>query len=405
MLSARDIENARIDLNGGRRIAPQQFEQEDRRTRIRPGSVLLTIVGTVGRSAVVPPNAPRFTVQRSVAVIEPAGVEPHFCSLFLRSPEAHDWFEENARGSAQKGVYLRTLARLRLPIPPLAEQKRIVAKVEALLARVNAVTARLQTARTILKRFRQSVLAAACSGRLTEDWREDPASEDDFAGWIDARLGDVATLHRGYDLPKHKRQPGTVPVYAANGCVGTHQDAKVSGPGVVTGRSGTIGQVHFVASDYWPLNTALYVQDFHGNYPQFIVLLLKDLRLAQYHAGTGVPTLNRNVVHEVEVAVPPLAEQHEIVRRVETLFRLADGIEAGIERASGRADRLTQAILAKAFRGELVPTEADLARRERRDYEPAEALLERIKAEREKHVGPGAGGGGRRRTKKERRAR
>jgi type I restriction enzyme S subunit len=90
---------------------------------------------------------------------------------------------------------------------------------------------------------------------------------------------------------------------------------------------------------------------------------------------------------EFRLFVPPLAEQHEIVRRVEALFWLADAIEKRVTAATARADKLTQAILAKAFRGELVPTEAEIARREGRDYEPASVLLERIRAEREAVVG------------------
>ena len=78
----------------------------------------------------------------------------------------------------------------------------------------------------------------------------------------------------------------------------------------------------------------------------------------------------------------PAFEQHEIVRRVEALFRLADVIEKRVAAATARAERLTQAILAKAFRGELVPTEAELARREGRDYEPASVLLAKIRTER-----------------------
>ncbi len=85
------------------------------------------------------------------------------------------------------------------------------------------------------------------------------------------------------------------------------------------------------------------------------------------------------------IPLPPLPEQHEIVRRVEALFRLADAIEKRVAAATGRAEKLTQAILAKAFRGELVPTEAELARREGRTYEPASVLLERIRAERAGH--------------------
>ena len=84
----------------------------------------------------------------------------------------------------------------------------------------------------------------------------------------------------------------------------------------------------------------------------------------------------------IDTRLPPLAEQHEIVRRVDALFKLADTIEARVAVATARADKITQAILAKAFRGELVPTEAELARQKRRDYESASALLARIRAAR-----------------------
>jgi len=101
--------------------------------------------------------------------------------------------------------------------------------------------------------------------------------------------------------------------------------------------------------------------------------------------GEGRPHLSLDHLRETAIALPSLEEQHEIVRRVEALFKLADAIEKRVAAATLRAEKLTQAILAKAFRGELVPTEAELARREGREYEPASVLLERIKAERTKN--------------------
>src|SRR5205823_2727044 len=98
--------------------------------------------------------------------------------------------------------------------------------------------------------------------------------------------------------------------------------------------------------------------------------------------GVALQGVNVEDFRRLPIPIPPLAEQHEIVRRVEALFRLADAIEKRVAAATARAEKLTQAVLAKAFRGELVPTEAELARREGRDYEPASVLLERIRAER-----------------------
>jgi type I restriction enzyme S subunit len=107
-------------------------------------------------------------------------------------------------------------------------------------------------------------------------------------------------------------------------------------------------------------------------------------RVTESVHGVGRARLNLNGIKSIPIPLPPLSEQREIVRRVEALFALADAIEKRVEVARARADKLTQAILAKAFRGELVPTEAELARREGRSYEPAGVLLGRIRVKRER---------------------
>lgn len=112
-------------------------------------------------------------------------------------------------------------------------------------------------------------------------------------------------------------------------------------------------------------------------HPDFIEFLTHDGM-----TGSDLPHITGTGVAEFPIPLPPIEEQREIIRRVDTLFKLAAAIEKRVASATRRAEKLTQAILAKAFRGELVPTEADLARAEGRDYEPASALLERIRAER-----------------------
>ena len=88
--------------------------------------------------------------------------------------------------------------------------------------------------------------------------------------WKTYKLGDIATLQRGFDLPTQDRINGNIPIIAASGIGGYHNVSKVKGPGVVTGRSGTIGKVMFEKGDFWPLNTSLWVKDFHKNDPKFI---------------------------------------------------------------------------------------------------------------------------------------
>jgi type I restriction enzyme S subunit len=118
------------------------------------------------------------------------------------------------------------------------------------------------------------------------------------------RIGDFAPLQRGFDLPTSQIQIGRYPVVYSNGILNFHNRFQVKGPGVVTGRSGTIGNVTFVEDDYWPHNTALWVTSFKGNVRRFVFYLYTTLRFEQFASGSGVPTLNRNDVHAFKVKVP-----------------------------------------------------------------------------------------------------
>ena len=130
--------------------------------------------------------------------------------------------------------------------------------------------------------------------------------------WHDCELGNVVTLKRGYDLPQQKRVYGDVPVFSSSGISGYHNRAMVSAPGVITGRYGTIGQVFYSEEDYWPLNTTLYVEDFHGNDPLFIYYLLKTIQWKKYQSASAVPGINRNAVHTEMVAIPDIETQGQI---------------------------------------------------------------------------------------------
>jgi type I restriction enzyme, S subunit len=139
------------------------------------------------------------------------------------------------------------------------------------------------------------------------------------AGWRRVTLGDVIVLQRGKDLPLANRSPGTVPVIGSNGTVGMHDEHVHPGPGVLVGRSGSVGKVSWSEGPFWPLNTALWVKDFKGNDPRFVYYLLSDLPLASFAAGVSVPTLNRNLLHPIEVSIPPLEEQRRIARVLSTI--------------------------------------------------------------------------------------
>ncbi len=301
----------------------------------------------------------------------------------------------------------------------------MVAKGDALLARVNAARERLARVPVILKRFRQAVLAAACLGRLTEEWRQEQEDIQDAKDLlllilterrkteesssargrhphqepaiVDAleieELPDHWTLTSGAQLfswssgkflPKNKQEDGPHPVYGGNGVSGYHSEYLIDQPTLVVGRVGALcGNVYIMPGRAWVTDNAIYATYVPTNLNlQYIHMVFTQANLNADAGGSGQPFVNQTVLNAVAIPLPPLAEQHEIVRRVEVLFKLADTIEKRLAAATARAENLTRAILAKAFRGELVPTEAELARREGRDYEPAADLLARIQAER-----------------------
>ena len=122
-------------------------------------------------------------------------------------------------------------------------------------------------------------------------------------------LTQTITLQRGFDLPETSRQPGTTPVVASTGIIGYHNEPRVQGPGVVIGRSGSIGGGQYIESDFWPLNTTLWVKDFNGHDPRFVYFMLRCIDFSRFNAGAGVPTLNRN--HLSSVLVPDFGSDSE----------------------------------------------------------------------------------------------
>ena len=125
-------------------------------------------------------------------------------------------------------------------------------------------------------------------------------------------LNKFITLQRGFDLPQDKRIKGDIPVIASTGIVGYHNEEKVQAPGVVIGRSGSIGGGQYITNNFWPLNTTLWVKDFKGHHPRFVYYLLKSIDFSQFNVGSGVPTLNRNHLSGVLVADTSYSYEKEV---------------------------------------------------------------------------------------------
>lgn len=146
--------------------------------------------------------------------------------------------------------------------------------------------------------------------------------------WEVRSIAQTAPLQRGTDLPVSELKPGPYPVVYSNGVMAYHEKAIVRGPGVVTGRSGTLGKVHYIESDYWPHNTSLWVTQFKGNDERFIYYLYSYIGFEIFSSGTGVPTLNRNDAHNFLLAFPPCkTEQTAIAEALSDADALIESLE------------------------------------------------------------------------------
>lgn len=130
--------------------------------------------------------------------------------------------------------------------------------------------------------------------------------------YINKRVDDFAPLQRGFDLPITKMVKGKFPVVFSNGISKTHNEFKVKAPGIVTGRSGTIGNLFYIEENFWPHNTSLWVTDFKGNFPKYVYYFYDKFDLKRFGTGSGVPTLNRNDVHNQQIYIPSPEEQTKI---------------------------------------------------------------------------------------------
>ena len=134
--------------------------------------------------------------------------------------------------------------------------------------------------------------------------------------WKTIQLAEFVTLKRGYDLPSSRRADGSVPVVSSSGITGRHNTAKVKGPGVVTGRYGTLGEVFFISDDFWPLNTSLYAQDFKGNDPRFSAYFLKYILAGTNSDKAAVPGVNRNDLHALVVYVTQDGDEQKAIASI-----------------------------------------------------------------------------------------
>jgi type I restriction enzyme S subunit len=304
-----------------------EFNHED-------SEVLLSCRGNCGTVNV---SKPKSWINGNAMVCRPktSSLLKNYLRYYLESVN----FAKVITGTAQQQITREPLSQVEIYIPPIDEQHRIVNILQNYLSRLEAALVDVEQAAERAKTLSGSIFHQAKIVNLNKNRASKFAQE--------------ITLQRGFDLPKQNRITGEVPIIASNGEVGRHHFSKVKGPGVITGRSGTIGRVHFVEKDFWPLNTTLYVKDFHGNDPEFVRYFLVNMQLQNFAGGSTVPSLDRNVLSSLDVSFPDILEQRRIVKRVKAAERQIEDIFQLRDLILSEANSLKRSLLHAAVTGQL----------------------------------------------------
>lgn len=304
------------------------------------GTLLMAMYGaTVGKVGILGMDAA--TNQAVCAIFPDACVYSGYLFYAVMSRRAELLLARY--GGAQPNIRQTLIRNSIVPLPPLAEQKKIAAVLSAVQQAKEKTEGVIASLRELGKSLMKHLFTY---GPVPVDEADEVELKETEIGdmpeeWHVKPLVDIATLQRGKDLPKQKQVTGPYPVIGSSGIIGYHKEYVVEGPGVVTGRSGSIGKLTYTDNKYWPHNTGLYVKDFHGNIPIFIYYLLQKLDFRKYATGVSVPTLNRNFIHSALLALPPKHSQ----QRISKILRVIDERIKVEENKKKTLDKLFQTLL------------------------------------------------------------
>lgn len=414
-LNIRTLVNERVDINLCGFLSEEEVNQKYKHFLLNDGDIICSTSGTIGKTAVIRSQDLPLMLNTSIIRFRSHNndiLADKIIYYFLRSNYFLVQADKNSTGTAQKNIGPSHLKEFIFPLPPRAEQKEIATLLDNLLAQVDTLKTRLDAIPNILKRFRQSVLAAAVSGKLTEE--EDShflkkeramtslqeissvvggltknAKRSDFpikkpylrvanVYENEFKLDDVSEIGvEEKELQRILLKPNDLLIVEGNGSL-EHIGRAALWKGEITD---CVHQNHLIK---------IRVNESQQN-ANFILFYLmspqgKTEIVSKATSGAGLYTLSISKVSSIQIPVFSLEEQTEIVRRVEELFAFADQIEQRVKIAQQRVNHLTQAILAKAFRGELTA--------EWREQNPelisgensAAALLARIQASNSNNV-------------------
>lgn len=320
-----------------------------------------TMWAWMGALGIVPMTgivSPSYNVYR---LRHPQEHEPRFFDHFYRAAPYVAEINRYSKGvwTSRLRLYPESFLQMPVLLPPKEEQRRIADFLDRKTAAIDALIAKKDRLLELLAEKRQALVTHAVTKGLAADVPMTDSGVEWLgsvpAHWTLRMLKFVATFQRGHDLPAEQRRDGPFPVVSSGGTIGTHDIAACRGPGIVTGRYGSIGQFHLVETDFWALNTALYTKTLWGNSPRFVFYALSVLRdlFEMESKKSAVPGVDRNDLHVYSVAVPPVEEQEAIAKHLDAVVGRIDEIVRQTATSVEKLREYRQALITAAVTGKL----------------------------------------------------
>jgi type I restriction enzyme S subunit len=357
LVRATNIKSGHISDEGMIYIDPAEVPA-GRNAVLSEGEIIVVRSGAyTGDSAIIPAKYSGAISGYDLVVTIREGYSPFFAWQFL-CPAVRDLqFIPSSLRAAQPHLNAEELGETIVAVPPLPEQCAIAAFLDRETTRLDALIAKHERLIERLQEKRTALISHAVTKGL------DPSAPMKDSGvpwlgqipahWEIKLLGTVARLQRGHDLTVQERQPGEVPVISSSGMSGFHDVAVAKGPGVVTGRYGTIGEIYYIEQDYWPMNTTLYVCDFKGNYPRYIYYLLMILPFDAYSGKSAVPGVDRKDLHMLSVVQPPESEQIAVAAFLDHETAKLDALIGKVRESIEKLREYRAALISAAVTGKI----------------------------------------------------
>ena len=324
LIRTPNVGKGRLDLNGVHRVSESVYKQRIQRGAPRANDLIFAREAPAGNVALVQENQTVCLGQRTV-LIRPnvQKVNPQYLVYYLLSPKPQYELLGTANGATVAHINLPAIRNLKIELP----EKSVQDKIGTILVTYDDLIENNQ---------RQIKLLEEAAQRLYKEWFVDlrfPGHENTKIvdgvpeGWSRTNINEILTFHRGYDLTKNEMKAGRYPVVGSTTVIGYHNEFKIKGLGIVTGRSGSLGKYQFIWDNFWPHNTSLYISDYKDHNIFFVYSLLQTVDFASLNNGGDIPTLNRNVLSNIEVIEPEKKLQDMFAKIAEPQYQKIRNLE------------------------------------------------------------------------------